>query len=218
MTGARDAAFVFVLCAALGCGSDRVLLAVVARDGGSELDADDDASPSDAGAPVPARDDAGALCARDLACDEGEFCETFSCSSERGVCAPRPVLCADDPDPVCGCDGVTYFNDCVRRREGVALARDGECGTRGRACDPSTPCASGQVCARLTASSEACAADVVGRCWLLPTECGGSRFGGERFAPCDAPGACVDACTALRSEAPHALERHCVRAQTVPSP
>jgi Kazal-type serine protease inhibitor domain len=208
------------LCAALGCGSDRVLLAVIARDGGSEPDAGDDAGPSDAGSSARdgSPDDAGALCMRDRTCAEGEFCETLGCAVELGLCATRPVLCSDDPGPVCGCDGVTYFNDCVRRREGVAMASDGECGTRGRACDTSAPCASGHVCARLLASSDACAADVVGRCWLLPTECGGSRFGGDRFAPCDAPGACVDACTALRSETPHALERHCVRPQSVPSP
>jgi hypothetical protein len=29
--------------------------------------------------------------------------------------------------PVCGCNGVTYTNDCVRQEAGIAKAKDGSC-------------------------------------------------------------------------------------------
>lgn len=64
-------------------------------------------------------------------CSSGLFCEfeTKGCSmpTARGVCKPRPVSCEAAVNQVCGCDGVTYKNDCNRRQAGQALAFAAAC-------------------------------------------------------------------------------------------
>ena len=36
-------------------------------------------------------------------------------------------MCEEAPQPVCGCDGITYWNDCLRRAAGITAKRFGEC-------------------------------------------------------------------------------------------
>ena len=68
------------------------------------------------------------LCEGNDDCGLHELCELLpgECGGE-GACLPRPLDCEDEDDPVCGCDGVTYRNDCVRRRAGAPLHYVGEC-------------------------------------------------------------------------------------------
>lgn len=57
------------------------------------------------------------------------FCELPSnnCNISIGQCVEIPDACPEILDPTCGCDGVSYSNDCLRLQAGVSKAEDGEC-------------------------------------------------------------------------------------------
>lgn len=77
-----------------------------------------------------------------LPCQSGEVCNlqdsTCSILDLAGVCVLRPEFCPELYDPVCGCDGVTYPNDCFRLQAGAIRAHTGPCPTR----PPPLQCAS----------------------------------------------------------------------------
>ncbi len=90
-------------------------------------------------------------CYSDFDCLENEFCEfpegwcggiidyeaqdLLSCSGktecippfEFGNCIKKPEICIDIYEPVCGCNGITYSNECEMMSEKVSLAYRGEC-------------------------------------------------------------------------------------------
>jgi hypothetical protein len=68
----------------------------------------------------------GIKCAGELRCDV----EAGRCGEEglEGVCVSLETICDRKFEPVCGCDGRTYLNDCNRVFSNVQKAHDGKCG------------------------------------------------------------------------------------------
>jgi hypothetical protein len=67
-------------------------------------------------------------------CAAGDYChreikDQCGAADAPGVCRPRPELCTMDYNPVCGCDGKTYSNECVANSQGISAAFRGECET-----------------------------------------------------------------------------------------
>ena len=181
-------------------------------------------------ATLPASPDGGTpgglqRCVDGMECAATELCARISCGDVAGTCQPAPVLCEEEGHPVCGCDGITYWNDCLRRTAAVTAATSGECGHDARNCGHggkgSPPgdldgCPSGTFCSRLlslpggvTPPPDYCGPDGPGTCWALPVVCP-DRAGPDRWIACGTTqGACTTTCDAIRSGAPYKRASAC---------
>jgi hypothetical protein len=54
------------------------------------------------------------------------YCDGPGCGPAGG-CARKEGGCSGVLEPVCGCDGMTYVNECTASEEGVRIASTGEC-------------------------------------------------------------------------------------------
>jgi hypothetical protein len=73
-------------------------------------------------------------------CPPNAFCELASlcgAADSGGSCVVIPGDCtgANSKQPECGCDGVTYSNQCERRKSGISLSHAGACKTTKNACE-----------------------------------------------------------------------------------
>lgn len=70
---------------------------------------------------------AGELCGPSEFCDypDGSYCGG---DDSQGICRPRPTDCPEPGGvPVCGCNGTTYFGECVANFSGVDILHLGPC-------------------------------------------------------------------------------------------
>lgn len=143
-------------------------------------------------------------CSDNEDCGDGRYCQKESCTAALGVCAAKPTLCTGDIQLECGCDGVTYGNDCLRAAAGAAgNDSHGECLQNAKQCETSAECPADAYCARLFRRTVECGPRP-GRCFVLPdVACTGGMF--PPFVPCLGPPVCRSWCDAVKSELPMAV-------------
>jgi hypothetical protein len=156
----------------------------------------------------------GSPCSADGDCPGNSFCEMPDCSATSGICVPRPVFCVESlsqPNPVCGCNRLTYWNECERRRAGERSQSFGECGLDALSCQTAEDCGSTiAFCSKLIVRPDRCDDTDIGTCWVIPDSCSEDSLSWiecleEPPMPGEPPPEinCVDTCTAIRSERPH---------------
>lgn len=66
-----------------------------------------------------------------IQCDEGLWCEhpagQCKVADPAGQCVKAAEVCKQDYEPVCGCDGETYGNQCMAKVAKVQVDYIGEC-------------------------------------------------------------------------------------------
>lgn len=86
-----------------------------------------------------------------------------------GTCSPKPEVCTQQLDEVCGCDDKTYGNACMAALAGVSVAMKGPCM---KAPEPRAP--EGKLCGTRGAPQECDA----GLYCAFKADCGATDAGG----------------------------------------
>lgn len=182
--------------------------------GGGEQTAAGDAS--NAGASDSTNTESPPSCQSNGECQAGWSCDKPSCTATTGSCIPYPVCLDPTPRLVCGCDGVTYWNDCLLKQAGQADSHSGQCLMDAKPCRNAAECGGTNKCGHLFASADACGDGMFGQrgpgpdpqgnpgppgtCWSIPNSCD-AISDTLRWSECGAaaPMTCLDTCNALQT-------------------
>jgi hypothetical protein len=142
-------------------------------------------------------------------CGVGFYCDAPGCTSD-GTCAP--VAVAEDPvkAPVCGCDGMIYWNASIAAKNAVSVAHGGTCASV-KPCGGFTdvPCPQGTVCSYQIPDVSLCKVKhPSGICWAMPTVCMPALGVAPTTRACKAA-ACADECEFIKSGASFYVDATC---------
>jgi len=94
------------------------------------------------------------------------YCHYGSCNSTNGQCAIQPEVCPKIYKPVCGCNSVTYGNDCEAAAAGQTVSHEGACSNVTTCTDNSKCSSTKEFCKK-----SSCGSTVSGKCMNKPDFC-----------------------------------------------
>lgn len=130
-------------------------------------------------------------------CGAGNYCKSADCTA--GTCAPLGTEDDPNPEPVCGCDGSTYWNAKLADKLGANVAATGKC-ANGDVCGGKmgAQCDAGATCNYEVASEAECnIADLPGVCWVIPSTCPPVTGFGPNTRACGSL-SCTDQCNLIK--------------------
>lgn len=132
-------------------------------------------------------------------CGPGQYCNAPGC--DKGVCAPLFGKVSTERKPVCGCDGVTYWNESLAKNAGVAVRVEDACAKFvATPCAADKPCAAGESCNLRGNSPFVCNnLKPTGSCWKLPSVCGNGIDQGFNMRDCQSD-KCESECKLIKAQ------------------
>lgn len=146
-------------------GTDtRPVDAVVDTGTSADGTSDTGTSPTDSGVVDGDAVDAGPACTKSSECATTSYCVLCG-GAAKGVCKPKPAAPASF-QPVCGCDGITYWNSDFAVFYNADIVANAPCTTGATKCNTLTgpSCPGGTVCVQGRETLAGCVSSE-GTCW-----------------------------------------------------
>ena len=159
----------------------------------------------------------GATCVDNSACAESEYCAKSSCAAKaEGHCAARPADCANAKLAVlCGCDGLTYHDECLLHANRQNSGAVGPC-TKAEKLTVTCTFLDDEACidagGECALKVDACASISIGEtgtCWVLPEACPGSDEQSAQTCSEKVDPSCQSECAAIKGKARYSTAGKC---------